>query len=215
MRVHGSRACDFQEHYTCDNEPWSYGAENLLILKSYIDLRYQLKPYLTSIFQALHESGRMILRPLFMDFGLSDANIPKWTRVNDEGAAANFTTQQYMFGPRLLVAPVTLPNVTTWKVYLPRTSGETNDTKPWTFWCVFNFSTNFVFGCLIDCGVQGGRMKHILGAKLWTYPRQLSIFRFSISALARTSSVGLYFDLIILRSCTGDHKQWSCDVYGL
>lgn len=136
MRVHGSRACDFQNAYTCNNEPWSYGAANLAIIKSYIELRYQLKPYLTSIFKALHESGRMIMRPLFIDFTHSDSNIPKWTRINDEGLAGNFTTQQYMFGPRLLVIPVTLPNVTTWKVYLPKTRGETGDTKPWTFWYV-------------------------------------------------------------------------------
>lgn len=78
----------------------------------------------------------MIMRPLFLDFTASDPNIPKWARANDEGAGGNFTTQQYMFGPRLLVAPVTLPNVTTWKVYLPKIPGEKkgNSTKPWTFW---------------------------------------------------------------------------------
>ncbi|OBT76320.1 hypothetical protein VF21_03303 [Pseudogymnoascus sp. 05NY08] len=47
--------------------------------------------------------------------------------------AKNFTTQQYMLGPRLLVAPVTLPNVTEWEVYLPRTAAG-NGTKPWTYW---------------------------------------------------------------------------------
>jgi len=142
MRVHGIRACDFQNAYTCNNEPWSYGAANLAIIKSYIELRYQLKPYLTSIFKALHESGRMIMRPLFVDFTHSDSNIPKWTRINDEGLAGNFTTQQYMFGPRLLVIPVTLPNVTTWKVYLPKTR-ETGDNKPWTFWCVSTSKFNY------------------------------------------------------------------------
>lgn len=134
MRVHGSRVCDFQEHYTCDNEPWSYGEANLHITRSYINLRYSLKPYLTAIFKELHETGRMIMRPLFMDFSLSDSNIPKWTRINDEGLEGNFTTQQYMFGPRLLVSPVTLPNVTHWPVYLPKTPGDNNGSKPWTFW---------------------------------------------------------------------------------
>lgn len=38
-----------------------------------------------------------------------------------------------MFGPRLLVAPVTEANVTDWTVYLPNTSAA-NATKPWTYW---------------------------------------------------------------------------------
>jgi alpha-glucosidase (family GH31 glycosyl hydrolase) len=53
--------------------------------------------------------------------------VAEWTQQNH-----NVTTQQYMFGPRLLVTPITLPNITEWSVYLPRTVG--NDTKPWTYW---------------------------------------------------------------------------------
>lgn len=30
---------------------------------------------------------------------------------------------EYMFGPSLLVSPVTEPNVTEWKTYLPKTKG--------------------------------------------------------------------------------------------
>lgn len=55
-----------------------------------------------------------------------------------------------MFGPRILVTPVTTPNVTEWTVYLPLTPSENNtmssgsmsnmtsygggDSKPWTYW---------------------------------------------------------------------------------
>ena len=127
MRNHGSRACNVQSGYTCDNEPWSYGARNTPIIRSYIHLRYQLSDYIRSLFSQLHLTGRMIMRPLYMDFETSDAQIADWTRLNN-----NATTQQYMFGPRLLVTPVTLPNVTEWSVYLPKTAG--NDTKPWTYW---------------------------------------------------------------------------------
>ncbi|CAG8938027.1 unnamed protein product [Penicillium salamii] len=126
MRTHGTRKCDFQNAYTCANEPWSYGSENTPILVSYIHLRYQLSAYLRAVFDQLHKTGRMIMRPLYMDFEKSDPQIAAWTRLN-----TNTTTQQYMFGPKLLVSPVTTPNVTEWSVYLPQTGG---DSKPWTYW---------------------------------------------------------------------------------
>ncbi|KZN84512.1 Alpha-xylosidase A [Penicillium chrysogenum] len=127
MRTHGSRTCDFQDAYTCANEPWSYGSENTPILVSYINLRHQLSAYLRAVFAQLHKSGRMIMRPLYMDFEKSDPHVARWTSAN-----TNITTQQYMFGPRLLVSPVTIPNVTEWSVYLPQTAGD--DSKPWTYW---------------------------------------------------------------------------------
>lgn len=68
-----------------------------------------------------------------MDFGHPDPNITRWAGVNGAGAGGNFTTQQYLFGPRLL-APVTLPNMTKWDVYLPKTANTTSTSKPWTFW---------------------------------------------------------------------------------
>ena len=75
----------------------------------------------------------MIMRPLYMDFSLSDPEIMNRTAVND-----NVTTQQYMYGPRLLVTPVTLPNSTTWDVYLPQipqaSNATGNSSQPWTYW---------------------------------------------------------------------------------
>ena len=127
MRTHGSRQCEFQDAYTCANEPWSYGAENTPIIVSYIHLRYQLSAYLRAIFAQLNKTGRMIMRPLYMDFEKSDSHVAGWTQTN-----TNVTTQQYMFGPRLLVSPVTTPNVTEWSVYLPQTAD--NSSKPWTYW---------------------------------------------------------------------------------
>ncbi|KAL1307007.1 hypothetical protein AAFC00_005636 [Neodothiora populina] len=128
MRNHGSRSCDVQSAYTCDNEPWTYGSENTPTIVSYINLRYTLMNYLKAIFNEFHVSGRMIMRPLFMDFSISDSAVMQLTKNN-----SNVTTQQYMFGPRLLVTPVTLPNVTEWDVYLPATGGNSS-AKPWTYW---------------------------------------------------------------------------------
>lgn len=128
MRNHGARACNFQDAYTCNNEPWTYGDSNTPIIASYINLRYQLAPYIRAVFNQFHLSGRMIMRPLYMDFSLTDSSISTMTAINN-----NVTTQQYMFGPRLLVTPVTTPNTTQWNVYLPKTSGA-NGTSPWTYW---------------------------------------------------------------------------------
>lgn len=128
MRNHGSRACDTQDAFTCNNEPWVYGEQNTPTIVSYINLRYRLEPYVKALFEQFSKTGRQIMRPLFMDFGKSDENIMAWTRENK-----NVTTQQYMFGPRLLVAPVVLPNVTEWPVYLPKTA-EGSGERPWTYW---------------------------------------------------------------------------------
>ncbi|KAB8272677.1 glycosyl hydrolases family 31-domain-containing protein [Aspergillus minisclerotigenes] len=127
MRTHGQRVCDNQDAYTCNNEPWSYGEKNTPIILSYIHLRYQLASYLRALFDQFHKTGRMIMRPLYMDFEKTDPKVSQWTQANN-----NVTTQQYMFGPRLLVSPITTPNVTEWSVYLPQT-GQ-NGTKPWTYW---------------------------------------------------------------------------------
>jgi alpha-glucosidase (family GH31 glycosyl hydrolase) len=127
MRTHGTRTCEHQDAYTCNNEPWSYGEENTPVILSYIHLRYRLASYLRSIFKEFHKTGRMIMRPLYMDFERTDPKIAKWTQTNN-----NVTTQQYMFGPRLLVSPVTTPNTTEWSVYLPQTGD--NSTNPWTYW---------------------------------------------------------------------------------
>lgn len=79
-------------------EPWSYGPENEQIVVSYIKLRYTLQPYTKALFRQLSLSGRAIIRPLFMDFSVPDPYILSATET---------LNQQYMFGPHLLVAPVT------------------------------------------------------------------------------------------------------------
>lgn len=89
MRNHGSRACNFQDAFTCNNEPWTYGEQNTPTIVSYINLRYQLAPYLKAIFQQFSQTGRMIMRPLYMDFSTTDAAISNMTRMN-----TNVTTQQ-------------------------------------------------------------------------------------------------------------------------
>jgi alpha-D-xyloside xylohydrolase len=96
MRTHGSR--NF-------NEVWSYGKQAQPILEKYLKLRYELMPYIYSLGYSTLESGAPYMRALFMDF------------PNDAKAAE--LTDEYMFGPAFLVAPITDQGVTSRGVYLP------------------------------------------------------------------------------------------------
>ena len=96
FRSHGSRP---------QNEVWSYGKAAEPILVKYLRLRYQMMPYLYSLGYLSHETGAPFMRGLFMDFG----DDPKVADLGDE----------YMFGPSILVAPVTEQGRTSREVYLP------------------------------------------------------------------------------------------------
>jgi alpha-D-xyloside xylohydrolase len=96
FRSHGSRP---------ENEVWSYGKQAEPILEKYLRLRYQLMPYIYSLGYSANQTGAPFMRGLFLDFG-SDLNV---ANLGDE----------YMFGPALLVAPVTDQGAVSRSVYLP------------------------------------------------------------------------------------------------
>jgi alpha-D-xyloside xylohydrolase len=96
FRTHGTRTY---------NEVWSYGKQAEPILEKYLRLRYQLMPYIYSLAWKSYSTGAPYTRALFMNFP-SD---PKVAGLGDE----------YMFGPALLVAPVTDQGATSRPVYLP------------------------------------------------------------------------------------------------
>ena len=87
------------------NEPWSYTEEVLDILTRYIRLRERMRPYITQIMREAHEKGTPVMRPLFYDF--------------PEDAQAWAVEDQYMFGPEVLVRPVTDAGRRRERVYLP------------------------------------------------------------------------------------------------
>jgi len=96
FRTHGTRP---------DNEPWSFGEQAESIIKEFINLRYQLMPYIYSCARKVTESGTPIMRAMCADF------------AKDDTACAQ--KDQFMFGPALLVAPVLEENARTRKLYLP------------------------------------------------------------------------------------------------
>lgn len=96
------------------NEVWSYGEEAYEICKKYMQIRENMKPYITKIMQEAHEKGTPPMRPLFYDF--------------PEDKTAWLTEDQYMFGNKYLVAPVLHPNAESREVYLPKANWKHIDT---------------------------------------------------------------------------------------
>lgn len=77
-----------------DSEPWAYGEEVEQISRNYIRFRYQLLPYLYSLFYDASSTGMPVQRSL----AVTHTHNPKVY----EGTYQN----QYLFGPYFLVAPV-------------------------------------------------------------------------------------------------------------
>lgn len=90
-----------------DSEPWSYGEEVEQISRNYIKFRYQLLPYLYSLFHEASETGMPVQRSLAIDY-THDAKIYE----------AQFH-HQYLFGPSIMVVPVE-SNKEFVKVYFPK-----------------------------------------------------------------------------------------------
>ena len=99
MRVHG---------YMSRTEPWNYSEETQRNFHKQIDLRYKLQPYILECAKKVSEENYTMMRPLVFDFP-------------DDTEALKQQTE-YMFGPSLLVCPVTESSITTMRVYLPRYS---------------------------------------------------------------------------------------------
>lgn len=89
-----------------DSEPWAYGEEVEQISRNYIRFRYQLMPYIYSLFNDAATTGMPIQRSLAVSH-THNAKIYEGTYHN-----------QYLFGPAFLVAPVESDKEFV-KVYLP------------------------------------------------------------------------------------------------
>lgn len=103
------------------NEVWSYGETVYDICVKYMRIREKLRDYTRSLMEAAHERGSPIMRPCFYDFS--------------QDALSWELEDQYMYGPKYLVAPVLNPGQTSRTVYLP----------PGT-WTLFESSETFAGG---------------------------------------------------------------------
>ena len=96
FRTHGNRP---------NNEPWNIGGDSYRHIRAAILLRERLRPYVMAQMKLASEEGLPPMRPVFFDF----EDDPKAGEVED----------QFLFGPDLLVAPVTRFEARSREVYLP------------------------------------------------------------------------------------------------
>lgn len=104
MRVHG---------YMSDTEPWNYGEEAQKVITKCIQEREWLRPYIERQAERIAKEGYTLMRPLVFDF------------ADDELALRQ--KYEFMFGPSLLVSPVTEAGATEWSTYLPKSEGGWTD----------------------------------------------------------------------------------------
>jgi len=117
LRLHGNRGPydipplddrEFGGGYLFTGQPtelWQYGEEAEKIMRAYLALRESLRPYIASLYEQASEDGSPLLRALFYEFA--------------DDAKAWETYDEFMFGPRYLVAPVLALGVREREVYLP------------------------------------------------------------------------------------------------
>ena len=92
-----------------NREMWFFGDESSPAYQAQLKfdrLRYRLLPYVYSLASDVTHNGGTMMRPLVMDF--------------PDDAKAREVSDEFMFGPALLVAPVTTYKARSRTVYLPR-----------------------------------------------------------------------------------------------
>jgi alpha-D-xyloside xylohydrolase len=102
FRIHGSAPAGGTG---IGKEYWRFDAKTQSIWRSYDDLRYRLMPYIYSVAWQVTHSGASIMRPLVMDYA-------------DDKLVLNIG-DQYLYGPSIMVNPVTTQGAISRAVYLP------------------------------------------------------------------------------------------------
>ena len=76
-------------------EPWRYGERARRVMTSFLRLRHRLVPYLYTMNRRAHVDGEPLVQPMYYE--------------HPDDADAYRVRNQYLFGDRLLVAPITTP----------------------------------------------------------------------------------------------------------
>ncbi|MGB8705389.1 MAG: glycoside hydrolase family 31 protein, partial [Gillisia sp.] len=89
-----------------EQEPWFFGDEVLEITRKFVELRYQLLPYLYTAFHQYIEEGIPILKPLVY--------------IDQEDVQTHYRADEFVYGNQILVCPIQEPNVQGRRMYIPR-----------------------------------------------------------------------------------------------
>lgn len=89
-----------------DQEPWSFGTEITDIVRKFIEIRYQLLPYLYTMFYKYSKEQKPMLQSLVL--------------FDQEDVQTHFRTDEFIFGEQILVCPIQEQNAQGRRMYIPR-----------------------------------------------------------------------------------------------
>ena len=88
-----------------DQEPWSFGDDYTPIIKKFIEMRYQLLPYIYTAFWQYATKGTPMIRSLAF--------------LAPDDPQTHYREEEFAFGENLFVCPMTIPDATERAMYLP------------------------------------------------------------------------------------------------
>jgi alpha-glucosidase len=89
-----------------NQEPWAFDEDIIDITRKFVNLRYQLLPYLYTMFWQYIEEGIPMLKPLVY-YDQSDIQ-------------THYRNDEFIFGNQILVCPILEPNAKGRRMYVPR-----------------------------------------------------------------------------------------------
>ncbi|KUJ62861.1 glycosyl hydrolase [Flavobacteriaceae bacterium CRH] len=89
-----------------NQEPWAFDEEVINITRKFVSLRYQLLPYLYTMFWQYIEEGIPMLKPLVY--------------YDQDDTQTHYRNDEFIFGNQILVCPILEPNALGRRMYIPR-----------------------------------------------------------------------------------------------
>ena len=87
-------------------EPWMFGEDVIDVTRKFVELRYQLLPYLYTMFWEYAEAGVPMLKSLVL--------------YDQLDLQTHYRTDEFIFGNQILVCPIQEPNSKGRRMYIPR-----------------------------------------------------------------------------------------------